>query len=154
MLAEFSTRTGIVATCEQQTLAEAIPMEVASCLYRVAQEALHNVSKHAQASRVRLILNRSPDGVRLGIHDNGAGFERGRRQRGIGIVSMRERVRLVEGEFSIYSEPGRGTTVSVFVRLARRLHEPPVLTGGVTTEFANNSAASSRLRNVEYRVES
>jgi PAS domain S-box-containing protein len=130
---EFSTRTGIVATCEQQTAREAMPMEVGSCLYRVAQEALHNVSKHARASRVRLMISGSPEGVRLCIHDNGAGFDlnAGRWQRGIGIVSMKERVRLVQGEFSIHSELGRGTTVSVFVPLAKEASEPPsYLTGG------------------------
>jgi signal transduction histidine kinase len=118
---EFSTRTGIVATCEQQTLPEAMPMEVASCLYSVAQEALHNVSKHSRASRVRLMLKGSPDGVRLGIHDNGAGFDlkAGKWEHGIGIVSMKERVRLVEGEFSIHSQPGKGTAVRVFVPLPK-----------------------------------
>jgi PAS domain S-box-containing protein len=120
---EFSTRTGIVATCEQETPPEAMPMEVASCLYRVAQEALHNVSKHARASRVRLTIRGSPEGVRLDIHDDGAGFDpyAGGRRHGIGIVSMKERVRLVQGEFSIHSEPGLGTTVSVFVPLAKEV---------------------------------
>ena len=120
---EFSTRTGIVATCEQETPPEAMPMEVASCLYRVAQEALHNVSKHARASQVRLMIRGSPEGVSLCIHDDGAGFDlkTGSWQHGIGIVSMKERVRLVQGEFSIHSEPGRGTTVSVFVPLAKEV---------------------------------
>ena len=120
---EFSKRTGIVATCEQETPPEAMPMEVASCLYRVAQEALHNVSKHARARRVRLTVRGSSEGVRLDIHDDGAGFDlyAGGRRHGIGIVSMKERVRLVQGEFSIHSEPGQGTTVSVFVPLAKEV---------------------------------
>ena len=101
---------------------EAIPIEVASCQYRVAHEALHNVSKHARASRVWLMLKGSPEGVSLRIHDNGAGFDlkAGKWQHGIGIVSMKERVRLVQGEFSIHSAPGRGTTVSVFVPLVKK----------------------------------
>src|SRR5215472_2729307 len=70
---EFSARTGIEATFEQDTLPESLPMEVGSCLYRVAQEALHNVSKHARASHVRIIVNGTPEGVRLSIRDNGAG---------------------------------------------------------------------------------
>jgi signal transduction histidine kinase len=120
---EFSMRTGIVATCEQETPPKAMPMKVASCLYRVAQEALHNVSKHARASRVRLMIRGSPEGVRLGIRDDGAGFDlyAGRWRHGIGIVSMKERVRLVQGEFSIHSEPGLGTTVSIFVPLAKEV---------------------------------
>jgi signal transduction histidine kinase len=118
----FSTRTGCVATYEQETLPESIPMEVASCLYRIAQEALHNVSKHARARQVRLTLKGGPEGVSLCIHDNGAGFDlkAGRWQHGIGIVSMKERVRLVQGEFAMRPEPGRGTTVSVFVPPAKK----------------------------------
>jgi PAS domain S-box-containing protein len=117
---EFSTRTGFVATCEQKTLPEAIPIEVSPCLYHVSQEALHNVSKHARASRVRLMLKGSPGDI-SSIHDNGTGFDlkAGKWQHGIGIVSMKERVRLVQGEFSIHSEPGRGTTVSAFVPLVK-----------------------------------
>jgi signal transduction histidine kinase len=120
---EFSTRTGIVAMCEQETPPEAMPMEVASCLYRVAQEALHNVSKHARASQVRLMIRGTPEGVGLWIHDDGVGFDlkAGRWQHGIGIVSMKERVRMVQGEFSLHSEPSRGTTVSVFVPLAKEV---------------------------------
>jgi signal transduction histidine kinase len=123
---EFSKRTGIVATCEQETPPEAMPMEVASCLYRVAQEALHNVSKHARARRVRLTIRGSSEGVRLDIHDDGVGFDlkAGRRQHGIGIVSMKERVRLVQGKFSIYSRPGQGTEVTVFVPLPKEALRP------------------------------
>ena len=67
------------------------------------------------------MIRGSPEGVRLNIHDDGAGVDlyAGRWRHGMGIVSMKERVRLVQGEFSIHSEPGLGTTVSVFVPLAK-----------------------------------
>ncbi|HEY6345203.1 MAG TPA: PAS domain S-box protein [Bryobacteraceae bacterium] len=119
---DFSTRTGIEATCENDTLSERLPMDIAVCLYRVAQEALHNTAKHAGASQVRMMVSRSPEGVSLSIRDNGAGFNpdaNGRWRHGIGIVSMKERVRLVEGEFSIHSQIGQGTEVKVFVPLLK-----------------------------------
>ena len=67
------------------------------------------------------MIRGSPESVRLRIHDDGAGFDlnAGRWQHGIGIVSVKERVRLVQGEFWIHSEPGRGTTVSAFVPLVK-----------------------------------
>jgi PAS domain S-box-containing protein len=119
---DFSTRTGIEATCENDLLSERLPMDIAVCLYRVAQEALHNAAKHARASHVRVMVSRSPEGVSLRIRDNGTGFNPdagGRWRRGIGIVSMKERVRLVEGEFSIHSQVGQGTEVKVFVPLRK-----------------------------------
>jgi PAS domain S-box-containing protein len=119
---DFSTRTGIKATCENERLSERLPMDIALCLYRVAQEALHNAAKHARASQVRVMVSRSPEGVSLSIRDNGAGFESdtgGRWRHGIGIVSMKERVRLVDGEFSIHSQIGQGTEVKIFVPLLK-----------------------------------
>jgi signal transduction histidine kinase len=98
-------------------------VEVATCLYRVAQEALHNVQKHAQgATEVRLRVSGSAESVRLCIQDDGIGFdsERGSSRQGLGIISMKERVRLVQGEFSIQSQTGKGTTVRVSIPLPRR----------------------------------
>jgi len=119
---EFSAREGIESTLELGTMPDALPIEVTSCLYWIAQEALHNISKHARASHVRLVLNRTGEGVEIRILDNGAGFdpEAGRRQ-GLGIISMKERVRIVQGEFSLHSQPGRGTEVRAFVPLSKAL---------------------------------
>jgi signal transduction histidine kinase len=117
---EFSAREGIEATLEQGLMPEALPIEVASCLYWVAREALHNVSKHAHASHVRLVLNGTGAGAEIRILDDGAGFdfEAGRRQ-GLGIISMKERVRIVQGEFSLHSQPGQGTEVRAFVPMPK-----------------------------------
>ena len=120
---EFSARNTIQASFEQQALTEALPLDVASCLYRVAQEALHNVLKHARgASQVRLTVGGSPERVHLYIQDDGVGFgpEAESPGHGLGIISMKERVRLVQGEFSIQSEHGKGTTIAVCVPLHRR----------------------------------
>ncbi len=118
---EFSAREGIEVQFEQEAMPKALSVDVASCLYRVAQEALHNVSKHARASHARLKVRGSPEGIHLCICDTGVGFdsEAGLSRPGLGIVSMEERVRLVHGEFSINSQPGQGTEVRVFVPLSR-----------------------------------
>jgi signal transduction histidine kinase len=118
---EFSSREEIEVAFESEAVPNVLPVDIASCFYRVSQEALHNVLKHAQASQVRLKLSVSADGLHLSIHDNGVGFdsEAGLSRPGIGIVSMKERVRLVQGEFSINSRPGHGTELRVFVPLPR-----------------------------------
>jgi len=116
---EFSAREGIEAAFEQDAVPTAIPVEVASCLYRVAQEALHNVLKHAHTSQVHLKLSGSSRGIHLNIRDTGAGFDSQANppRKGLGIVSMKERVLLVQGEFDIHSQPGQGTEVTAFVPL-------------------------------------
>jgi signal transduction histidine kinase len=118
---EFSAREGIEVLFEQETVPKALPVEIASCLYRVAQEALHNISKHAQAIQVRLRVKGDQQGIHLCIHDTGVGFdsEAGPSRHGLGIVSMKERVQLVQGEFSIHSQRGHGTEVRVFVPLSK-----------------------------------
>jgi len=122
MCEEFSAREAIQAVFEQESVTEPLPVEVATCLYRVAQEALHNVQKHARgASQVRLTLSGGPENVRLCIRDDWAGFdsETGTWAHGLGIISMKERVRLVQGDFSIWCQPGQGTTRTVVVPLPR-----------------------------------
>ncbi len=94
-----------------------LPAEVALCLFRVAQEALRNVARHAHASAVTVMLSSCSSGLRLAVSDNGSGFDpaRSRDRASLGLASMRERVGLLHGEFSIESTPGRGTTVIAWV---------------------------------------
>ncbi|MGE0761526.1 MAG: sensor histidine kinase, partial [Pirellulaceae bacterium] len=96
-------------------LPETVPAEVALCLYRVAQEALRNVAKHAAAAEVIVILDVIGSEVVLKIEDFGIGFdlENERSQPGLGLSSMAERVAFIEGKFSVTSAVGRGTTVDV-----------------------------------------
>jgi signal transduction histidine kinase len=100
-------------------------VDVASCLYRVAQEALHNIVKHARASQVRLTLSGNADNICICVHDDGVGLDSEPRKsgHGLGVISMRERARLVQGDFSIHSQPGQGTTLTVSVPLSRRHSE-------------------------------
>ena len=118
---EFSAREGIEVQFEEEALPKALPVDVASCLYRVTQEALHNVSKHARAKQVQVKVSGSPEGIQLCIHDTGLGFnsELASSRNALGIVSMKERVQLVRGEFSIHSQPGHGTTVKILVPLSK-----------------------------------
>lgn len=100
-----------------------IPSALSLCLYRVAQECLRNTGKHARATEVRVGLFGRNDEIAMEITDNGAGFDietaRGNNgKRGLGLISMEERVRLVEGRFAIRSEPGKGTAVNVCLPLA------------------------------------
>jgi len=91
-------------------------------LYRVAQEALANVGKHAQASLVEVSVRRLQDAVCMEIHDNGKSFQVGRvlgakRIRRLGLLGMRERVEMVGGDFTVESTPGKGTTIRARIPL-------------------------------------
>ncbi len=96
-----------------------VPRDLALCVYRIAQEALRNAVKHAQADRVDLTLNADLEYLDLEVRDFGRGFDpaAGRRGAGLGLASMEERVRLAGGELSISSSPGQGTTIQVRVPL-------------------------------------
>jgi signal transduction histidine kinase len=92
-------------------------------LFRILQEALHNIRKHAGASRVEVSLNMEKDGLlKLAVADNGKGFRPHtavpwRRRSGMGLLIMRERAEDMGGSFTIQSEPGRGCTIRVSVSL-------------------------------------
>jgi signal transduction histidine kinase len=87
-----------------------LPMKHKSALYRVAQEALHNVVKHARSRRVSLSLSTENGVVRLEVCDDGVGFDPTARFSGrLGLSSMRERVEALQGTLEIASAPGRGT---------------------------------------------
>jgi two-component system CheB/CheR fusion protein len=98
-----------------------LPPQVETTLYRVVQEALTNVAKHAKASRLSLILNRRADDILVIIEDDGVGFdvengtESTRSGPRLGLVGMKQRVQAVGGDFQVESTPGSGTTV--FVRV-------------------------------------
>jgi PAS domain S-box-containing protein len=96
-----------------------VPADIASALYRIAQEALNNVAKHARATQVSVIVDRSDDAVRLIVEDDGTGFDveavrdPARRERRLGLAGMQERASLGGGSLVIESSPGAGTTLYV-----------------------------------------
>lgn len=101
------------------------PPDVGDCLFRVAQEALNNVIKHAAATRARIAVARDPDGtLRLGITDNGRGIDGTAPGHGsLGLLGMRERVAAIGGTLHVSGEPGIGTTISVVVPAPRQQGE-------------------------------
>jgi signal transduction histidine kinase len=111
---EFSERSGIQVSYEHNEPAGSLPQEVSICLYRVVQESLSNIARHAQASQVEVELICEDDVVSLSVRDNGVGFDvRHADQSGVrlGLLSMKERVRMVKGRLEMESTPLRGTEI-------------------------------------------
>ena len=116
---DFSRRSGIPVEFRATDVPRAVSADVALCLFRIGQEALRNIGKHAGARDVRFVLARHESNLALLIEDAGSGFnpEEIRGRGGLGLISMEERARLVNGEFFIRSQPGQGTEIEVHVPL-------------------------------------
>jgi PAS domain S-box-containing protein len=117
---EWSRRSGVAVDFHEGSMgAQRLPATVETTLYRVTQEALTNVLKHAKARRVSVLLERRMDGVSLIIEDDGEGFDAQAALRSsvasgkLGLLGMQERVMLIGGSVEIESAPGVGTTVYV-----------------------------------------
>jgi signal transduction histidine kinase len=114
----FSEATAIRVDLEAQLGEQRIPPEVETTLYRIIQEALTNIVKHAEASRVSILLVRSEASATVVIEDDGQGFDpTDLREDGMGIIGMRERVELHEGRLTLESTHGSGATLVVEVPL-------------------------------------
>ena len=109
---DFSERCAIDVDLDLQ-LTERLPEDVEITLYRVVQEALTNVERHAGAGRVRLKVWRRSQMVYMELTDDGCGFtaSKPRAETGIGLRNMRERVALLGGEFAIQADDGQGTRI-------------------------------------------
>ena len=94
-----------------------LPQEISLCLFRVLQEALQNAARHSGVKRIEVQLTESVGEIHLVVSDSGKGFDvdKARGNRGLGLTSMRERVRLVGGTIVINSVPLAGTTIRVCV---------------------------------------
>jgi signal transduction histidine kinase len=104
-------------TDESKSDAAPPPREHALLVYRIAQEALRNVVKHAGVTHCRMSVAVSPSNIELRVIDEGKGFvaDDAARARGLGLISMGERAHLADGRFDIWSRPGTGTTVSATI---------------------------------------
>ncbi len=136
VLEDLGLAEAIKAECERVSRLEAIlvevklrdlpgpvPRDAALCLFRVTQEALRNVTRHAKARAVEVSLRGLDGGLQVAIRDDGAGFNPAnhREHSSLGLASMRERVHLLEGELNIESAPGGGTLILAWVPLKGKI---------------------------------
>ncbi len=116
----FAEQTGIDVRFEHTLEGERLPGDIETALYRIVQEALTNVVKHAGARRVSIVLTQRDRAVIAVVEDDGRGFERERDEEeddGIGLVGMRERIGLLDGRIDVQSTVGAGTTIVAEVPL-------------------------------------
>jgi two-component system, NarL family, sensor histidine kinase UhpB len=122
-LKRFAARTGIEVRLDTRGDPDALPEVVQTAIYRVAQEALTNVTRHAGATVVELDLDEEDGGAELRVRDDGGGFDPAVAARtgsdgpgaGLGLIGMAERARLVGGELDVRSAPGGGTSITLRV---------------------------------------
>jgi len=122
---ELAKQQNVTISFAENGMERAVPHDIALCLYRVLQEALHNAVKHSGVEHFAVELRGSPDDLRLMVRDSGAGFdaESANNGQGLGLTSMKERVNLVNGTISISSSFESGTEVSV--RIPMTVSAPP-----------------------------
>ena len=118
---EFTKRTGLPVTFIAREVPKLLQPELATSLFRLLQESLQNVLKHAQATSVTVRLSGSSKGIGLSVRDNGKGFDMDTHthRAGLGLMSMQERARLLGGFFRIHSGVTQGTKVCAWVPLSR-----------------------------------
>jgi signal transduction histidine kinase len=114
---ESAKRTGMRVQVASE-LADDLPEEHKTCIYRVVQEALNNCARHARASAVQVAVRGEPGRILLSVQDDGSGFDT-ERVRGLGLLGMEERVKHLGGTFEIDSRPGHGTLLQVALPLAK-----------------------------------
>jgi PAS domain S-box-containing protein len=114
---EFGEQQKMEIDFQSHDLPTAVPPDISLCLFRVLQEALHNSAKHSGAPQVEVRLWGTSDEIDLTVRDFGVGFdnEAAKESRGLGLISMQERVKLVKGKLSIESQPSGGTSIRASV---------------------------------------
>jgi signal transduction histidine kinase len=118
---EFTATQNIRVDFTSDEIPRSVDPDAALCIFRVVQESLRNLKKYSGAGNAEVDLQMAGDRLQVSVRDEGRGFDLSglRRNEGIGIRSMEERARLLGGKVEIHSEPGRGTTVEVWVPLKR-----------------------------------
>ncbi|MGD0361136.1 MAG: histidine kinase [Bryobacteraceae bacterium] len=116
---EISKRTGMAVTVDAESVADDLPEDLKTCIYRVVQEALHNCARHAFAHSARIEVVQESGSIRLSVLDDGQGFD-STHTRGLGLLGMEERVTHLGGRFHLNSEPGQGTRLRIEIPLAER----------------------------------
>jgi two-component system sensor histidine kinase UhpB len=116
----FSERTGVATVLQEEELLPRLPLGIETAIFRIVQEVLTNVAKHAQASQVNILLERTNGIIQLAITDNGVGFDTAdvrklKEQPQWGLITIEERAKALGGLISVESMPGRGTKIIVQV---------------------------------------
>ena len=119
LCAELSQHQDLEIKFRQEGFPAVLSEEVTLCVFRIAQESLHNVVKHSGATEADVVLTKTKSGVRLRVSDNGNGFDvdEAKKKKRLGLISIGERLRLVNGKVSIRSQPFHGTQINVLVPL-------------------------------------
>jgi signal transduction histidine kinase len=113
LVEDFPKTGGIAVTYSEQNVPDPVRPEIATPLYRIAEEALRNAVQHAGQAQVTIDVKGSEAGLRLAIADSGCGFNLAETRSGLGLIGMEERAREVGATFRIESKPGAGTRVIV-----------------------------------------
>ena len=113
---EVSKRSGVWVKVSADQVSEELPEEHKTCIYRVVQEGLHNCEQHASARHVEVAVRQEQDRLQLLIRDDGRGFDT-RRERGMGLLGIEERVNHLGGSVTVDSTPGAGTSIEVVLPL-------------------------------------
>jgi len=110
---EFGEQHKVEIDFQSDDLPSSVPQNISLCLFRVLQEALHNSAKHSGAQHVEVRLWGTSGQIDLTVRESGVGFdsEAATESRGLGLISMQERVKLVKGKLSIESQPSGGTSI-------------------------------------------
>jgi signal transduction histidine kinase len=124
---EISRPTGIRIQVQADDLPPDLPDEHKTCVFRIAQEALNNVARHANANAVEITVRASDSWLAITVQDDGRGFQHGRAH-GLGLTGMHERAESLGGSVKITSGPGKGTLIEVALPLPQRLQAAPVRT--------------------------
>jgi signal transduction histidine kinase len=132
---EFARQHEVAIEFADENVRKNLPQDVSLCLFRVAQEALHNAVKYSGVTQFAVELKGSETEIRLEVRDSGAGFdvEDAKSNGGLGLVSMAERVHLVRGRFGVESRPGEGTKIVAIIPLVPENSRPSAGSGDSQT---------------------
>ena len=132
---EFAKQHKVSVDFNDENVPTHLPKDISLCLFRVGQEGLHNAVKYSGTTQFEVTLQKTENEVRLEVSDGGVGFdvEEAKRDRGLGLVSMQERVHLVHGTLFIESAPGKGTRITASV---------PLVEDGASSAAAGDESAS------------
>lgn len=123
---QFTANTHIPVAMTASESDMKIPEEISTCIFRIFQEALTNITRYAKATQVKVSLDIDSDSVLLNIEDNGLGFdtELTKTKKSFGILGMKERVASLNGRFDLSSVPGNGTRISIHIPITQKTTDP------------------------------